>query len=53
MRHHILSILATLLLATGVQAQTASWTADNGNGTFTNPLFSTTSPAPRCTACPD
>ena len=22
-----------------VQAQTASWTADNGNGTFTNPLF--------------
>ena len=39
MRHHILSILATLLLATGVQAQTASWTADNGNGTFTNPLF--------------
>ncbi len=23
----------------GVQAQNKSWTADNGNGTFTNPLF--------------
>ena len=23
----------------GAQAQTKSWTADNGNGTFTNPLF--------------
>ena len=25
--------------AMNVQAQTKSWTADNGNGTFTNPLF--------------
>lgn len=24
---------------TAAQAQTSSWTADNGNGTFTNPLF--------------
>ena len=27
------------LAAINVQAQTKSWTADNGNGTFTNPLF--------------
>ena len=26
-------------VAMNLQAQTASWTADNGNGTFTNPLF--------------
>ena len=31
------SLLACMAL-TG-QAQTTSWTADNGNGTFTNPLF--------------
>lgn len=28
-----------LLVSTGSQAQRATWTADNGNGTFTNPLF--------------
>ena len=36
------TFLAFILLATvmtTVQAQTVSWTADNGNGTFTNPLF--------------
>jgi len=27
------------LTATGAQSQIKSWTADNGNGTFTNPLF--------------
>ncbi len=27
------------LMAVGATAQTKSWTADNGNGTFTNPLF--------------
>ncbi len=35
--------LTLLLLMTvgvlGIQAQPKSWTADNGNGTFTNPLF--------------
>lgn len=31
--------LALLALGLGAQAQTTSWTADNGNGTFTNPLF--------------
>ena len=36
------TILFCLLAMTsflGVQAQNNSWTADNGNGTFTNPLF--------------
>ena len=28
-----------MMAAVSVQAQTKSWTADNGNGTFTNPLF--------------
>ena len=28
-----------VLAASNMQAQTKSWTADNGNGTFTNPLF--------------
>ncbi len=35
-------LLSAALLTLGLasaQAQTASWTADNGNGTFTNPLF--------------
>ena len=34
-------LIAALLAMTaaGTQAQTKSWTADNGNGTFTNPLF--------------
>lgn len=35
---NILAILTFLLLALPLAAQT-SWTADNGNGTFTNPLF--------------
>jgi beta-xylosidase len=30
---------ASLALAPSAEAQTKSWTADNGNGTFTNPLF--------------
>ena len=34
----LLSLL-TLLSALSLSAQTQSWTADNGNGTFTNPLF--------------
>lgn len=35
------TLLATLALAlcSPAVAQTARWTADNGNGTFTNPLF--------------
>ncbi|MBR6964113.1 MAG: family 43 glycosylhydrolase [Prevotella sp.] len=32
-------LLAMLLLPLAALAQTKSWTADNGNGTFTNPLF--------------
>ena len=28
-----------VLASTGAQAQRATWTAENGNGTFTNPLF--------------
>ena len=34
-------ILFLMALATccGMNAQSVSWTADNGNGTFTNPLF--------------
>lgn len=31
--------LAFLALGLGAMAQTTSWTADNGNGTYTNPLF--------------
>ena len=31
------SLMATVVIS--IQAQTKSWTADNGNGTFTNPLF--------------
>ena len=39
-----LSTLLLLALCLGIHAQTQqqankSWTADNGNGTFTNPLF--------------
>ena len=33
----IMALMA--LTAIGAQAQTKSWTADNGNGTYTNPLF--------------
>ena len=34
-------LLAAILIAVAgtSMAQTKSWTADNGNGTFTNPLF--------------
>ncbi len=61
----VLTILAILFLSLGAvaddgkQAKTKSWTADNGNGTFTNPLFydvsgtTITSQAPRCTPCRD
>ena len=31
--------IAFLMGSLASSAQTASWTADNGNGTFTNPLF--------------
>ena len=35
-----LMLMSMLLLGVlSLQAQTKSWTADNGNGTFTNPLF--------------
>ncbi len=37
MRRILLSLL--LVIATAAMAQTRTWTADNGNGTFTNPLF--------------
>ncbi len=41
MNHPLRTLIAsvTLLLGTAAAAQTASWTADNGNGTYTNPLF--------------
>jgi len=40
MKKRFLLLLALGMLGSaGVQAQTTSWTADNGNGTFTNPLF--------------
>ncbi len=37
MYHRILTFIVTLLYISVAAAQ--SWTADNGNGTFTNPLF--------------
>jgi beta-xylosidase len=40
MKELLLMTACAALLTTGAQAQpTTSWTADNGNGTFTNPLF--------------
>lgn len=42
MKRIFLSILASMSVACMLQAQNTpltSWTADNGNGTFTNPLF--------------
>ncbi len=40
MKKSILALLCTLSVAgQPAMAQTHSWTADNGNGTFTNPLF--------------
>lgn len=35
----ILFFLMALTACLGMNAQPSSWTADNGNGTFTNPLF--------------
>ena len=32
-------LLVMCMITLGIQAQWKSWTADNGNGTFTNPLF--------------
>ena len=32
-------LLLMCMITLGIQAQWKSWTADNGNGTFTNPLF--------------
>ena len=34
-----LFLLLTVMTGLAAMAQTKSWTADNGNGTFTNPLF--------------
>ena len=40
MKRILNTLLLTVACALGAQAQTTtSWTADNGNGTFTNPLF--------------
>lgn len=38
MKNTILTLLASIFILCPLTAQT-SWTADNGNGTFTNPLF--------------
>ena len=37
MKRHIMTILSMIAMSTF--AQQLSWTADNGNGTYTNPLF--------------
>lgn len=39
MKKRILMSLIASVLIVGAYAQPRSWTADNGNGTFTNPLF--------------
>ena len=39
MKRLLLCALCLLCVLCVTQAQTKSWTADNGNGTFTNPLF--------------
>ena len=39
MKKLLTTILAIALCNTMAWAQSTSWTADNGNGTFTNPLF--------------
>ena len=39
MKRNLLMLSVLLMTALSAEAQTASWTADNGNGTFTNPLF--------------
>ena len=38
MKKFFAMLLGSMLMTTAT-AQTKSWTADNGNGTFTNPLF--------------
>ena len=38
-RYILFGLLGLALTTSNIQAQTKSWTADNGNGTFTNPLF--------------
>ena len=35
----LINLLLTWAICLCANAQTTSWTADNGNGTFTNPLF--------------
>ena len=39
MKKFILLLLIVFIIPLGIWAQRLSWTADNGNGTFTNPLF--------------
>ena len=39
MKKKLMMSALMLLLGMGASAQPRSWTADNGNGTFTNPLF--------------
>ena len=39
MKRLLFCVLGLLYAFSAMQAQTKSWTADNGNGTFTNPLF--------------
>ena len=39
MKRFLLFCLSLAFVALNAQAQSKSWTADNGNGTFTNPLF--------------
>ena len=34
-----LLVTIMMMITLGLGAQPISWTADNGNGTFTNPLF--------------
>ena len=63
----ITMLLGLMAVSHSATAQNQSWTADNGNGTFTNPLFydefptptfcawvtTIIWPAPPCTRCPD
>ena len=39
MRNYTLLLIFLFMIPLGLSAQRLSWTADNGNGTFTNPLF--------------
>lgn len=38
-RHLAISVFSSLLVFVMLSAKSATWQADNGNGTFTNPLF--------------